>query len=176
MEDVSVHGFVDQAAEGVFQGLRYLWRRPLQNHVTGEHKVWVTTEVDALVQAGCVARWKHVADVDVHPRPHMVLPLGVEPRKPRLIWDARQLNLMYKHLPFTMDGVGKAAQCAWGRGSSRLTTKQGIPRSAGPGLVAIFQFRVGRRLFRVRRPLFQMVFSTSRVCLAVGGYSAIPPV
>ena len=43
----------------------------------------------------------------------MLLPLGVEPKKPRLMWDARWLNLMCAHSPFTMDGVGKVAQCAW---------------------------------------------------------------
>ena len=43
----------------------------------------------------------------------MVLPLGVEPKKPRLIWDARWLNLMCVHSPFTVDGVGKVAQYAW---------------------------------------------------------------
>lgn len=70
---------------------------------------------------GCVARWADVADVFVHPKPHMVLPLGVEPQKPRLIWDARWLNLMCPHLPFTMDEVGKVAQCAW-KGAHQVTT------------------------------------------------------
>ena len=46
-------------------------------------------------------------------KPHMVLPLRVEPKKPRLIYYARWLNLISRHLPFTMDGVGKVVQCAW---------------------------------------------------------------
>lgn len=57
--------------------------------------------------------WNHVADVSVHPKPSIVLPLGVEPTKPRATWDARYLNLMMKDCPFKMDGVGKIAQCAW---------------------------------------------------------------
>ena len=28
------------------------------------------------------------------------------------VWDGRWLNLMCKHLPFQMDGVGKVAQCS----------------------------------------------------------------
>ena len=43
----------------------------------------------------------------------MVLPLGVEPSKPRLFWDGRYLNLMCTHMPFAMDSVGKVAQCSW---------------------------------------------------------------
>ena len=62
----------------------------------------------------------------------MVLPLGVEPKKPRLIWDARWLNLMCRHLPFTMDGVGKVAQCAW-KGAYQLT----IDHKAGYHHVAL---------------------------------------
>lgn len=50
----------------------------------------------------------------------MVLPLGVGPKKPRLFWDARWLNLMRRHLPFTVDGVGNVAQCAW-EGSYQVT-------------------------------------------------------
>lgn len=45
----------------------------------------------------------------------MVLPLGVEPDKPRLIWDAPWLNLMCTHMPFTMDFIGKVAQWPWPR-------------------------------------------------------------
>ena len=70
-------------------------------------------EVEQLVSTGCIARWADVADTSLYTKPHMVLPLGMEPKKPRLIWDARWLNLMCVHSPFTMDGVGKVAQCAW---------------------------------------------------------------
>ena len=84
----------------------------LRNYVPDELTSWVTDEVQALVGKGCVARWADKTDVSMYEKPHMVLPLGVEPKKPRLIWDARWLNLMCRHLPFTMDGVGKVAQCA----------------------------------------------------------------
>ena len=54
------------------------------------------------------------------PKPRMCLPLGVEPAKPRLIWDGRLPNLMRKHSPFQMDGVGKVAQCSW-HGAHQIT-------------------------------------------------------
>ena len=37
----------------------------------------------------------------VQPRPRICLPLEVESNKPRLIWDARYLNSMCKHPPFS---------------------------------------------------------------------------
>ena len=69
------------------------------------------SEVQASVDKGCVARW---ADASVHPKPHAVLPFGLDPKKPRLIWDARWLHLMCRHLSCTIiDGVGNVTQCAW---------------------------------------------------------------
>ena len=114
---VSVYDFVDSRAQGTFQGRQYsgpdLTSVHLPNHVPAEICSWVTTEVEQLVGTGCTARWADVADTSLYTKPHMVLPLGVEPEKPRLIWDARWLNLMCVHSPFTMDGMGKVAQCAW---------------------------------------------------------------
>ena len=117
IRSVSVYDFVDSRAQGTFQGRQYsgpdLTSVHLPNHVPAEHCSWVTTEVEQLVGTGCIARWADVADTSLYTNPHTVLPLGVEPKKPRLIWDARWLNLMCVHSPFTMDGVGKVAQCAW---------------------------------------------------------------
>ena len=124
VEGVSVYDFVDPTAHGEFQGRSYrgadLTAVHLPNHVPHEFSSWVTGEIAALVQTGCVARWEDIADTELHPKPHLVLPLGVEPTKPRLLWDARWLNLMCKHSPFSMDGVGKVAQCAW-RGAHMVT-------------------------------------------------------
>ena len=117
VKGVNVYDFVDTKATGIFHGASYngadLTSIHLPNHVPDEHVSWVTSEVAKLAATGCVARWKDVADVSVYAKPQMVLPLGVEPTKPRLIWDARWLNLMCRHHPFSMDGVGKVAQCAW---------------------------------------------------------------
>ena len=118
MEGVHVLDLVDFAAKRLFQRHSYndgadLTSAHLTNHVPDYLAPWGTNKVQVLVDKGCVTRWADVIDVSVYPKPHMVLPRGVEPKKPRLIWDARWLNLMRRHLPFTMDGVGKVAQCAW---------------------------------------------------------------
>ena len=117
LQGVSVHEFVDPTAHGVFQGHAYngkdLTAVEIPNHVPTEFETWVDLEIDELVKQGSLAKWSEVADVSTQPRPRMVLPLGVEPSKPRLFWDGRYLNLMCTHMPFAMDSVGKVAQCSW---------------------------------------------------------------
>ena len=124
VQGVNLYDFADPHARGSFQGKPYNGAHltPVQfpNHVPDEFTGWVTTEVTSLVESGCVARWEDVADTSRYPMPHMVLPLGVEPKKPRLIWDARWLNLMCVHNSFSMDGVGKVSQCSW-RGAHQVT-------------------------------------------------------
>ena len=43
----------------------------------------------------------------------VILPLTIEPKKPRLIHDAQYLNLFLKDVPFSMDSVGKIPQAGW---------------------------------------------------------------
>ena len=77
----------------------------LPNHVPTLHDGWVNNERECLVQKGSLEAWSTVADTKTQPRPRIYLPLGVEPSKPRLIWDARYLNSIRKHSPFQTDGV-----------------------------------------------------------------------
>ena len=124
LQGVSVHDFIDESSRGVFQGHQFngaeVSQIELPNHVPEEHNLWVDTEIAKLEQKGCIVPWQTVADVSENPRPHIVLPLGVEPKKPRLIWDGRWLNLMCRHVPFKMDGVGNVAQCSW-QGAYQVT-------------------------------------------------------
>lgn len=69
VQDGSVHGLADQAAEGMFQGFQNCGADPtsahLGNHEADEHKLRFTNKADKLVQSGCVAHWKEndVADL-----------------------------------------------------------------------------------------------------------------
>lgn len=113
----SVHEFVNVEAGGIFQGHQYrgagLTPVELPSHVPAEFTEWVGSEVAKLEERGCTARWDVVADITIRPKPVIIMPLGVEPKKPRLFWDGRWLDLMCKRMPFKMDGVGKVAQCSW---------------------------------------------------------------
>ena len=111
LNGVSIHEFINENASGSFQGREYtgaeLTAAEYSNHVPAEHEAWVDSEVQKLVYQGGIAEWLKVANVSDQPRPRMVMPLGIEPNKPRLIYDARWLNLMCRHVPFAMDSVGR---------------------------------------------------------------------
>ena len=82
--------------------------------------MWVDSKIKKLTYQGSIAEWSKVADVSEHPRPRMVMPLGVELDKLILIYDARWLNLMWKYVPFAMNLQGKVAQCSW-EGAHQVT-------------------------------------------------------
>ena len=114
---VRLSEFIDSMSAGIFEGSPFKGADvpsiELPNHVPASHDGWVNDEIQSLVQKGSLAAWSTAADTKTQLRPRICLPLGVEPNKPRLIWDARCLNSMCKHSPFQMDGVGKVAQCSW---------------------------------------------------------------
>ena len=43
--------------------------------------------------------------------PLVVCPLGIEPKKPRGLWDGRYVNEFCRDIPFTMDNAAKVAEC-----------------------------------------------------------------
>ena len=45
--------------------------------------------------------------------PTVVSPLGIEPNKPRAIWDGRYVNEFCRDIPFHMDNASKVAEVAW---------------------------------------------------------------
>ena len=121
---VRLSEFIDPIAVGIFEGFPFdgadVTPIELPNHVPTSHDGWVNNGIESLVQKDSLAAWSTVADTKTQPRPRICLPLGVEPSKPRLIWDARYLSSMCKHSPFQMDGVGKVAQCSW-KGVQQVT-------------------------------------------------------
>ena len=42
-----------------------------------------------------------------------MLTLGVEPKKPRGLWDGRYVNEFCRDIPFNMDNAAKVAEVAW---------------------------------------------------------------
>lgn len=84
----------------------------LPNRVPSEFDGFVRGEISALLGRGCVARWDDVRGATAPARPRMVMPLSVEPSKPRLIYDARSLNKHIADFPFSMDTVGRVAHIA----------------------------------------------------------------
>ena len=125
IEGVCLSEFIDPISAGIFEVSPFKGAdvKPIEppNHVPASHVGWVNNEIESLVQKGSLAAWSTVADTKTQPRPRICFPLGVEPNKPRLIWDARYLNSMCKHSPFQMDGVSEVAQCSW-KGAQQVTS------------------------------------------------------
>ena len=61
------------------------------------------TLIDRLV-TGVISLLGRVGEVE---SPHIVLPLTVEPSKPRLCHDARYLNLWMQDKPFSLDSLNE---------------------------------------------------------------------
>ena len=77
------------------------------NHpVEGHLEEFVDSQVARMLRIGAALPWSSV-DPAPGSRPHLVFPLGVEPSKPRFIWDGRYLNLWMTSLPFCLDTLGK---------------------------------------------------------------------
>ena len=87
----------------------------LENYVPDEFTSWVTRTIEDYKRIKMLVPWEKVRRTEENKWPELILPLGVEPSKPRLLWDARYLNLFLKHCPFMLDGLEKASSIGWER-------------------------------------------------------------
>ena len=85
----------------------------LENYVPDEFEEFMTTTLKEWEGIGVIQNWKTVPESSYLPRPIVVCPLGIEPTKPRAIWDGRYLNEFIKDIPFSMDSAAKVAEIAW---------------------------------------------------------------
>ena len=91
--------------KGVFKGVKYDCPMPpritFKNHPSCKQFVnFISETLSQSLKTGAVAVWGKVGEVQP---PHLVLPITVEPSKPRLCIDARFLNLWMKDTPFSLD-------------------------------------------------------------------------
>ena len=103
-ERVSVFDYF-QHFRGTFKRNQYDSPRPpschLKNNISCKQFATFVkdTLIDRLATGAIILKGK----VGVVDPPHLVMPLTVEPQKPRLCYDARFLNLWMKDAPFTLD-------------------------------------------------------------------------
>lgn len=101
---VDVRPFM-KSFKGVFKGFKYDSLSPprklFKNHPScSKFSKFITETLLQRVRTGAVRVWGKVDEVTP---PWLVLPLTVEPNKPRLCVDARFLNLWMKDTPFKLD-------------------------------------------------------------------------
>jgi hypothetical protein len=114
-DGVNIYDFMAPFS-GQWKGQRYHSDIPppavFQNHPTAlspQFSSFVTTKVADVVMNGALRRLGPVGSVV---RPRVVLPVGVEPTKPRLICDARYINLWCRDLPFSFENLGMLPRLA----------------------------------------------------------------
>ena len=66
------------------------------------------------VSLGMLKKWDEVRRPGDPFIPTVVSPLGVEPSKPRALWDGRYVNEFCRDIPFSMDNAARVADVAWG--------------------------------------------------------------
>ena len=67
-------------------------------------------QVQEWVNLGVLKEWSGVKSETDPEIPLVVSPLGVEPNKPRAIWDGRYVNEFCGYFPFHMDNTAKVAE------------------------------------------------------------------
>ena len=116
-DGVSVYEFLVPGARGLsveqpFNPVTFPGEK-LPNRVPNEFREFVAGEVATLVHRGCLVPFEKVRTSDGPSQPRLIMPLSVEPSKPRLIYDARRLNAACRHVRFTLDSVGSLAALGW---------------------------------------------------------------
>ena len=83
------------------------------NYVPPEFEEFIDTTVKEWERLGMLKRWDQVRKPGDPFIPTVGSPLGVEPSKPRALWDGKNVNEFCRDLPFTMDNAVKVAEVAW---------------------------------------------------------------
>jgi len=69
--------------------------------------------VQEWINLGVLEKWEDVKSPDDPEIPVVISPLGVEPKKPRGLWDGRYVNEFCRDIPFSMDNASKVAEISW---------------------------------------------------------------
>jgi hypothetical protein len=69
--------------------------------------------VQEWINLGVLEKWDDVRSPQDPEVPLVVCPLGVEPKKPRGLWDGRYVNEFCRDVPFTMDNAARVAEISW---------------------------------------------------------------
>ena len=114
---VTIEEFLNPSTTLFYQGVQMTSVHPKpffqENYVPAEYSEFMTTTLREWESMGVIQNWKHLPDSLCLHQPIVVCPLGIEPEKPRAIWDGRYLNEFIKDTPFSMDNAAKVAEVAW---------------------------------------------------------------
>ena len=114
---VKIEEFLNSFTTTVFQGQNihsyYPHQREFENYVPSEYQHFMNEQVQEWVNMGVLKKWTDVKSDSDPEIPTVVSPLGVEPHKPRAIWDGRYVSKFCRDIPFHLDNAAKVAEIAW---------------------------------------------------------------
>ena len=117
LQGVQIEEFLNSYTTGSFQGIKldsyYPASHHFENYVPEEFQQFMDENVQEWINLGVLERWDDVKSPQDSATPLVVCPLGIEPKKPRGLWDGRYVNEFCRDIPFTMDNAAKVAEVSW---------------------------------------------------------------
>ena len=114
---MQIEDFFNSHTQGEFQGITLDSVLPQQvqfdNYVPPEFDPFMDETVQEWLKLEVLIPWDLARQEGDGEIPTVVCPLGVEPKKPRALWDGRYVNEFCKDIPFSMDNAAKVAEVAW---------------------------------------------------------------
>ena len=117
IQGVKIEEFLNSFTDTEFQGIKlhsyYPHAQTFPNYVPDEFEDFMDTTVKEWASLGVLQEWSKVRQPHEPYIPEVVSPLGVEPSKPRALWDGRFVNEFCRDMPFSMDNATKVAEVSW---------------------------------------------------------------
>ena len=117
IQGVKIEEFLNSFTDSDFQGIKlhshYPHAQAFPNYVPAEFEEFMDKTVSEWASFGVLQEWNKVRQSHEPHIPEVVSPLGVEPSKPRALWDGRYVNEFCRDMPFTMDNATKVAEVSW---------------------------------------------------------------
>ena len=111
---VKIEEFLNSFTDSEFQKTKlhsyYPHAQTFPNYVPEEFEKFMDDTVAEWASLGVLKEWESVKQPQDALIPEVFSPLGVEPSKPRALWDARFVNEFCRDMPFTMDNATKVAE------------------------------------------------------------------
>ena len=117
LKGVEIEEFLNSYTTGFFQDIQldsyYPAPKQFDNYVPEQFEQFMNENVQEWINLGVLEKWEDVKSPDDPEIPVVISPLGVEPKKPRGLWDGRYVNEFCRDIPFSMDNASKVAEISW---------------------------------------------------------------
>ena len=108
-----LNSFTDSEFQGVKLHSHFPHEQTFPNYVPDEFEEFMDSTIQEWSTLGALREWEKVRNPNDPLLPTVISPLGVEPSKPRALWDGRFVNEFCRHIPFCMDNASKVAEVSW---------------------------------------------------------------